>query len=617
MQSRAGTPAGAPALSIKLRSATTRISAKGGLVPDYDLIIKQGTIVDGTQVPRFVGDIGIRDGVVAEIGSLKKASADRVLDAQGLIVAPGFVDLHTHYDAQIQWDPYCTISGWHGVTSVVLGNCGFGFAPVQPEFRERAMLTMTRTEAIPYAAMKEGMLWDWVTFPEWLDSLDRMPKGVNCISYMPIAPLMTWVMGLEEAKKRDATDAETKEMQRLLNEAMDHGAHGFSIQRLGENSIQADFDGSPMVTDTMTDRLVLALGEVLAERGEGNIQITQFTGDIGRGVDTMVGHGAQNPDQAFESKLAAVSGRPILHNVIIPFDSVPEAHRQAVNWVEESNKRGEQIYGMTVTVRGPFTFTLEDWNLYDTAPAWNKALQGGVEERMANIGDAEIRQALIQDSDDGKLAEDVLGGPISGLIIEGVNGVADLLDLEGLTVGEAAEKRGQHPVETFLDLGIQTHMKAIFQTGNAISGSPEYLAEALASPYAIPGVSDGGAHTKFFTGGSYTTDFLTWLVRDTGKLTLEQAHYKLSCLPAHAAGFKNRGVLREGAPADVVVYDLENLKRVPEWGGEVAYDFPGDEWRRVQHAEGYRWIMVNGEITFEDGKCTGATPGKLLRGGKG
>ncbi len=584
---------------------------------DFDLVIRQGTIVDGTQVPRYVSDIGIRDGKIAAIGRIAASSADRVLDAEGLIVAPGFVDLHTHYDAQIQWDPYCTISGWHGVTSVVLGNCGFGFAPVRPAERERAMLTMTRTEAIPYASMKEGMLWDWVTFPEWLDTLQRIPKGVNCLSYMPVAPLMTWVMGLANAKSRDATEAETQEMQRLLHEAMDAGACGFSVQRLGEHSIQADYDGTPMVTDTMSDRLVLALAEVLAERGEGSIQITQFTGDIGRGVDTMVGHGDVTPDQAFQSELARVSGRPILHNVIIPFDTVPEAHRQAVHWLEESNRRGEPIFGMGATVRVPFTFTLEDWNLYDTAPAWNKALQGSVEDRMHNIQDVEMRRALIRESDEGKLAEDVLGGPISGLIIEGVNGVAELLELEGLTVGEAAERRGQHPVEAFLDIGVRTHMKAIFQTGSGVSTSPELMGEMLASPYTIPGVSDGGAHTKFFTGGSYTTDFLTWLVRDTEKLTLEQAHYKLSYLPAHAAGFRDRGLLREGAPADVVIYDLANLKRVPEWGGEVAYDFPGGEWRRVQHAKGYRWILVNGEVTFEEGKATGATPGRLLRHGRG
>src|SRR5262249_19832316 len=267
---------------------------------DYDIQIKGGTIVDGTRVPRFRGDVWIKDGKVAQIGGQAPGFAKQVIDADGLIVAPGFVDLHTHYDAQIRWDPYCTISGWHGVTSVVLGNCGFGFAPVKPDFRERSMLTMTRTEAIPYASMEEGMPWEWETIPEYLDNLERIPKGVNVIQYMPTASLMTYVMGLDAAKTRARRPAERAEMKRLLHEGMDAGLCGFSIQRLGPNSVQADFDGSPMVTDTMADDDILALAEVLAERGEGFVQITQATGDI-------------KQDLAFLERLAATAKRPILH----------------------------------------------------------------------------------------------------------------------------------------------------------------------------------------------------------------------------------------------------------------------------------------------------------------
>src|SRR5215510_14915782 len=249
---------------------------------DFDIQIKGGTVVDGTRAPRYRADVWIKDGKVAQIGGRALGFAKRTIDASGLIVAPGFVDLHTHYDAQIRWDPYCTISGWHGVTSVVLGNCGFGFAPVKPDFRERSMLTMTRTEAIPFNSMKEGMTWDWETIPQYLDSLDRSPKGVNCIQYMPTASLMTYVMGLEAAKSRSATEAERLTMKRLLSEGMDAGLCGFSIQRLGPNSAQADYDGSPMVTDTMCDEDILNLGEVLRERGDGFIQITQVTGHIKR-----------------------------------------------------------------------------------------------------------------------------------------------------------------------------------------------------------------------------------------------------------------------------------------------------------------------------------------------
>src|ERR1700694_4093784 len=235
---------------------------------DYDIHIKGGTVVDGTRAPRYRGDVWIRDGKVAQIGGRAPGFAKKTIDADGLIVAPGFIDLHTHYDAQIRWDPYCTISGWHGVTSLVLGNCGFGFAPCKPDFRERSMLTMTCTEAIPNASMKSGINWDWETIPQYMDSLDRAPKGVNCIQYMPTASLMTYVMGLEAAKSRPASEAERQEMKRLLRESMDAGLCVFSIQRLGRNSTQADFDGSPMVTDTMIDEDILALAEVLNERDD-------------------------------------------------------------------------------------------------------------------------------------------------------------------------------------------------------------------------------------------------------------------------------------------------------------------------------------------------------------
>lgn len=203
-------------------------------------------VVDGTRLPRFRADVGIRNGLVAKLGRIPQGQAKRELDASGLIVAPGFVDLHTHYDAQIHWDPHCTVSGWHGVTSVVLGNCGFGFAPVRPADRERALMMMTRTEQIPLATMQAGMPWNWETFPEWLDNLAALPKTVNCVSYVPVSPLMVYVMGLEAAKRRPATGAERREMQRRLNKAMDAGACGFSIQRLGEHSLQADYDGTPM-----------------------------------------------------------------------------------------------------------------------------------------------------------------------------------------------------------------------------------------------------------------------------------------------------------------------------------------------------------------------------------
>ncbi|MGA8566919.1 MAG: amidohydrolase family protein, partial [Candidatus Binataceae bacterium] len=504
---------------------------------DFDLHIKDGTVVDGTRVPRYRADVWIREGKIAQIGGRAPGLARRVIDAEGAIVAPGFIDLHTHYDAQIRWDPYCTISGWHGVTSVVLGNCGFGFAPVRPEFRERSMLTMTRTEAIPYDAMKNGMQWDWETVPQYLDSLDRAPKGVNCIQYMPTASLMTYVMGLEAAKSRPATAEERAAMRRLLAEGMDAGLSGFSIQRLGPDSTQADFDGSPMVTDTMCDADILNLAEVLRERDEGFIQITQATGHI-------------KDDLAFLERLAGTARRPVLHNVIVPTRKDPEVHRRSLRWLERCRAKGLPIFGQTGTVRTGFAFTLEHWNLYDASPAWRAITTGTCEEKLASMKDPALREAVKRETDaaDRKLRaiQAGVGGAVHTLIVQWVNDRPELEKYVGKSLGQIGAEDNRHPIDVMLDLSIAGDLKVEFLGPNK-GFNAEFMAEMTNdSPYTIPGVSDGGAHTKFFCGGAFTTDFLSWLVRDEQKVTLEEAHYRLSALPAHAAGFRGRGVLREG-----------------------------------------------------------------------
>jgi N-acyl-D-aspartate/D-glutamate deacylase len=574
---------------------------------DFDLHIKGGTVVDGTRAPQRQADVWIRDGKIAQVGGQAPGSAKKTIDAGGLIVAPGFVDLHTHYDAQIRWDPYCTISGWHGVTSVVLGNCGFGFAPVKPDFRDRSMLTMTRTEAIPYESMKVGMNWDWETIPEYLDSLARSPLGVNCIQYMPTASLMTYVMGLEAAKTRPATEAERKEMQRLLHEGMNAGLCGFSIQRLGPNSTQADYDGSPMVTDTMCDEDILALAEVLRERGDGFIQITQATGDI-------------KSDLAFLEKLAAVAQRPILHNAIVPARKDPRVHQRSLKWLEQARAKGLPIFGQTGTVRTGFAFTLEHWNLYDASPAWRELTTGTTKEKLAKMQNPALREAVKREAEEADRRLQVIqagvGGSIPGLLVQSDGGKPELEKYLGKSLGQIAEEEKKTPIDVMLDLSLASDLKVEFLGPNK-GFNADFMAEMInSSPATFPGVSDGGAHTKFFTGGAFTTDFLKWLVRDEQKITLEEAHYRLSALPAQAAGFRDRGTLEPGKAADVVVYDLNGLAIEPEWIGEVAHDFPGGEWRRIQRAKGYHTIIVNGEVTFVDGACTGAIPGKLLRHGQ-
>lgn len=565
----------------------------------FDVLIKNGTVVDGTRADRFQGDLGIRDGHIVAISKspLDPQDAAEVIDATGLVVAPGFIDLHTHYDAQIQWDPYCTLSGWHGVTSLVLGNCGFGFAPVAPENRERAMLSMSRVEAIPYESMKQGMLWDWVSFPEWMDTLQRIPKGVNVISYVPIGPLMIWVMGLEAAKEREPTADELAEMCALIEAGMDAGACGWSVQHLGDGftSIQRDYDGTPMVTDCMSDATCLAFAEVLRKRGEGHIQITQAQDDI-------------REDLIFVEKLAEVAGCPVLFNVVSANNYHPRQSRRLVDWAEKAQARGNQVYLQAVNVGNDLTYTFEDFNLLDGQEDWRAVTLGNVTERMQKMQDPARREALRQDYDHGRMP--IATGPIPKFLIkETVK--PENKQWEGMSLEQLGEAQGRHPIDAMLDLVIDENLQTVIFTP-AFNTDVELNREIFSSEFTVPGVSDGGAHTKFVTIGRYTTEFIADFVREKGILSLEEAHYRLSCLPAKMAGFQDRGVLAEGRPADLVIYDFDNLRSTPS---EVAHDFPGNEWRRVQKAEGYRYIMVNGEVTFQDGECTNATPGKLLRHG--
>ena len=568
----------------------------------YDLLLKGGTVIDGQRTPRYTGDIAIADGRIAQMGSVAESEAERVFNAKDLIVAPGFIDLHTHFDSQIFWDPYCTMSGWHGVTSVVIGNCGFGFAPVQPEDRERAMLTLERNEAIRATTMAAGMPWDWVTYPEFLDSLERTPKGVNVLSYMGLAPIMTSVMG-EEGKGRAATTEEQQKMGALLSEALDAGACGFSAQMLGKDSVQRDYDGTPMITDIMAPDDLLFFAEVLREKGRGFVQVLGSDFDL------------------FE-KVAEVSGRPVIWNTL---EFAADQHgntygywKDILNWLEGCNERGNRIYGHAVTCNIETQFSFEDWNLYDGNPNWRAVTLGSIAERMEKMRDQGLRQALIEDFDlkrekvnakPGHMAGAYLASICDTVVAEGKTQAGK--ELEGYTIGEIAARDNKHPIETMLDIALSENLETVFQRIPEETDM-DIMAEVINAPYTLPGLSDGGAHMKFLTTGRYPTDFIGRLVRDNKLMDLEQAHWRLSGYSAMAAGFTDRGFLREGAPADIIVYDYDELDSLPP---ERLHDFPADDWRLIQKSKGYRLTIVNGEITFEDGECSGATPGSLLRHG--
>lgn len=566
---------------------------------EFDSVIKGGTIVDGTGVGRYRGDIAVKGGRIAEIGNISTNRALKVLDASDCIVAPGVIDVHTHYDAQLFWDPYCTLSGWHGVTSVVIGNCGFGFAPCPPDQRERAMKSMTRVEAIPFSSMKSALPWDWVTYPEFLDSVDRIPKSVNVLPYVPLGPLLLWVQGAEAAKSGETpTSDQMEELRRLLNEAMDAGGCGWSAQRLppeGGQAVQRDFDGTPMPTDCMSDETALEMAKVLGERNEGFMMMTYVTGNTKK-------------DWAHYEDLVRISGRPMLYNAVNVSDHHPNRHRRQLAWLEECRKQGLRVYCQAITV-GTFTiFTLEDWNLFDDSDAWADATSGTIDEKMRKLADPARRADLIEGSRQVERAVTVTSFR-DIVVLKPID--SSLAKYKDRKLGEIADELGVHPVEVMCDIAVQDDLRTEFYFEPSVSR--ELLSELVNYPYAIYGVSDGGAHTKFSTGGRYGTETIQKIVREMGLTDLEQAHWHLSGLPAFTTGLADRGTLRKGNAADIMVYDYERLEVLPN---EIVHDLPGDEWRRVQKASGYRYITVNGEVTIEDDQQTNTASGYLLRNGK-
>jgi N-acyl-D-aspartate/D-glutamate deacylase len=572
---------------------------------EFDTIIKGGTIVDGALVPPYKADLGIKEGKIAKIGHLKSSDAKQVLDASGLIVAPGVIDLHCHYDAPIHWDPSCSIGSWHGVTSVTNGNCGFGFAPVRHKDADRSMWSMERNEAIPYEAMKATMPFTWETFPEWMDHIDRLPKGVNMIQLVPVTPLVSYVMGgWDQAKSRQPNDKEMADIIQVLDGAMAVGANGWAAQRLTGYgaSVQRDYDGTLMVSDIMSDEFYLALAKAMNKYDRGTIQFAQVSGAIDEGIE------GPRRDVDFGGQLAAVSNKPLIFNAVAAIDERPQVFRAMLSVVDQYNKQGVPLVGHAVTIRANFRFSFTDqWNLFDNVDAWREATLGTAEERKAKLANPTLRQAMKADYDRTKQPK-VLGD-IAEFVCRKIYRDDLRSKYQDRTVRDIAQAENKHVIDALLDVSAADDWKTQWLTPTR-NQNPEYCKEML-SHRTVAGFSDGGAHTKFQNLGSFPTDLLIWMVRDTGMITLEQAHYHLSYMPAWVAGFKDRGCLREGMAADILVYDLEKLAiKEPE----VVYDVPPNNGSRlVQRPEGYRWIMVNGQVTFENARETGVYPGKLLR----
>ncbi|GCD94490.1 N-acyl-D-amino-acid deacylase family protein [Embleya hyalina] len=561
---------------------------------NHDLVIKGGIVVDGSGNPRRRADVAITDGVITAIGRVPAEDADRVIDATGLIVAPGFIDLHTHYDGQVFWDPYLTTSGPHGVTSVVTGNCGFGFAPVREDMRDRAMLSMTAVEDIPTETLREGMPWDWVTFPEYLDSVERTPKAVNVLPYVPVNPLLIWVLGLERAKAGALpTDAEHVELARLLTEAMEAGAGGWSAQCLGEPGnpngrlMQGDFDGTPMPTDIMWPQTRLALAEALAGQGRGFMQVS----------------GTQITEEEYEH-LVEVSGRPLIWNAVIANSRSGGLYRRKIEWLRSCQERGIPIYGQAMTTDVPVPFSFLYGGVSTRPPVATIFAAETVEAKIALLNDPVIRAELREfDPLFYHLYPDM---KLHRTFTE------EYKPYEGLSFKEIGARLDRHPVDVLCDVTIADGLTTQVHTGQ-FNATLEGLKELVDYEYLLPGLSDGGAHLKTLSAGMYGTEYIVEYVRKHAWTSLEQAHWRLSGLPARCAGFTDRGVLDVGAAADIIVYDYDELA----YGDpQFVHDLPGGQLRTVIDAKGYRHILVNGRVTVENDRPTGVHSGELLRHGR-
>ena len=402
-------------------------------MPEYDLVIRGGTIVDGTGIPRYRADLAVKNGRVAMLSGRIKAGGAKEIDASGCIVAPGAIDLHTHYDAQLNWDPYASLSGWFGVTSLTIGQCGFGFAPTKPEDRDLNMRMMHRIEAIPLESMRLGMRWDWETFPEFLDSLDRQGLGVNVGALVPFSPLRGYVLGMLPARQRTSvTEAELHQMKQLFYEGMQAGAFGFAGHRNMEDRAE---DGSFLPSHMASKEEYLALAEVMSEFGVGHIGWT---------VGTHT-YGDRDEQRALMEQMMQVSGRP-LH--VLDSDTTAQA------WLESARAQGLPVVEQVIVAFTEPEFTLAEYNMFDYMPNWVQPLVGSREERLAKLRDRSIRDGMKRD------VEEHPNNRTNWSRLKVLEVVHERNDkYEGLSIEEIARIEGKHPLDAFLDSPSMRHWR--------------------------------------------------------------------------------------------------------------------------------------------------------------
>jgi N-acyl-D-aspartate/D-glutamate deacylase len=556
----------------------------------YDLLIKGGRICDGSGLPSYVGDVAVKDGRIMEVGRISGTS-QRTIDGDGLAIAPGFIDFHTHLDAQLLWDPIATSSCWHGITTVIPGNCGLTLAPCRPQDRDGILGSFVRVEAMPLQVLKSAVNWEWETFPEYLNRLDGR-LGVNVAALVGHCALRQYVMG-EAACERAATQDEIERMKKILRESVLAGGMGFSTNR---NPVHMRTDGRPIASRLAADEELLELAGVLGELNRGSIQIS--IGTLGIAVPEKQGVDLFN-------RLAA-AGRPVIWQSIAHRWDQPDLWRELLDMAQESLAAGFPSYPLCNARLFNNRFNLKNAQVFDDLPTWKQILFTPIEQRMEIFRVPEVRQKLRSEA-----VENHFRSRFSrrwDLVYMIKASTPKNKPLEKKSVAEIAKMQEKDVLDAFLDLSLEEGLETLFQTSSN-NGDENAVAEILKSPYTLVGQSDAGAHLIYDAGYGYATRFLGYWVRDRKVMSLEEGVRKLTFMVASIFGLHDRGLIRPGMAADLVLFDPQT---VSDCEPEMVNDLPGGEKRLVQKAVGVKMTIVNGEILTEEGQHSGALPGRVL-----
>jgi len=561
-------------------------------VSEIDLLVRGGRVVDGTGAPARTADVAAHEGRIVEMGEIDSPAA-RTIDADGLLVTPGFVDIHTHYDAQLHWDPTASPASWHGVTTLLTGNCGFTIAPSKPDDVPWLLQMLSRVEGMSAEALNEAVTFRGGTVADFLRGLEGR-LGVNVGANVGHCAVRRFVMG-DDASERVATNDEVAAMQELVREAFAQGAVGFTSSQL---ELHVAHDGRGVPSNYAAPEELIALASVLGELGRGSIEF----------IPRTFLEGYSDDDRSLMREMARVSGRPVHLNTLTMMPHAPDGWRRSLDFAEAARADGLELHPMFASNRQGAHFSLGSTFLFDEMPSFRDTLTLPSPERESRLRDPALREQMRTELADPSGRSFVFVWQV--LRVETVEKPANERWLDR-TITEIAEATGADPLDAFLDLSLDEGLETQFVL--AAPPNPKRQAateQMIRSPVVMAGSSDGGAHLLSFCGADYTTRLLTEWVPDV--LSLEEAVARLTTIPAAAAGIEGRGVLAPGAAADLLLIDLDRLS-TPD-APRYVRDFPADSGRFVCDADGYQAVVVNGEVLLADGKWTGATPGALIRG---